>query len=403
MASVAFETLPRTVARTWSRHPLAVDVVLATVVTVVPLFVEATDAQERGATLDAADVVASVLAFALIVLRRRAPLPVFAVSLVAAVWSVTPADDQIVLQVAAFLTLFTVAATHERATAWTAGAFAAGSLFVAAALSHPGAVGDESIQPVAWMVAATALGDAVRSRRAYVTAVHERAAALEERAERAEQALDEEARRQVAEERLRIARELHDVVAHNMAVISVQASVAEHLLRSDPDGAQEALGHVRGGARGVLDELSGIVSVLRQPDEPATSTHPLPTLDDLDRLVADVRIAGLAVDWRTTGEPRAVSPAIGLAAYRIVQESLTNAQRHGRGGAAALHISYGDHAIGLEITNEADTPAAASRPGHGLVGMRERVAAAGGTVEIGPTGTGSFRVHATLPLAEEAP
>jgi signal transduction histidine kinase len=231
------------------RHPSVVDAVLAAVVTVVPLFVEATDAQHRGATLDAADVITSALAFGLIAARRRAPLTVFVVSLVAAVWSLNSADDQIVLQVAAFSTLYTVAATSSRVTAWACCAGASAALFATSVAIDAG----DTIQPAAWMLAAAALGDAVRSRRAYLDAVNERATALKDRAERAEQALEEEARRQVTAEPLRIARELHDLVAHNIAVISVQAGAANHLVHTDPDGAQEALGHVRRGASGVLD------------------------------------------------------------------------------------------------------------------------------------------------------
>jgi signal transduction histidine kinase len=391
--------------RSWpAAHPLVVDTVLAAVVTAVPLFVEATDAQHRGATLDAADVASSALAFVLIVLRRRAPLPVFAVSLVAAVWSLTPADDQIVLQVAAFLTLYTVAAASDRATAWTAGGIAATSLFLTAAIAHPGPYDNESIQPVAWMVAATALGDAVRSRRSYLAAMLDRASAMQERAERAEQALEEEARRQVAEERLRIARELHDVVAHNIAVINVQAGLANHLVHTDPDGAQEALGHVRRGATSVLDEMADIVSVLRRPDDPAPANQPLPTLDQLDRLIADFTAAGLDVEWQTAGARKAVAPTTGLAAYRIVQESLTNAHRHGSSGRALLRVAFEPDALSIEVTNETTASAAgSSRLGHGIIGIRERVAAAGGTLEIGPTGTGWFRVHATLPVIEDGP
>jgi signal transduction histidine kinase len=258
---------------------------------------------------------------------------------------------------------------------------------------------------VAWAGVATAVGDAVRSRRAYRTAMRERAAAMEERAERAEQALEEEARRQVVEERLRIARELHDVVAHHIAVINVQAGVASHLVRDDPAGAEAALAHVRRGAGSVLDEMSGILSVLRRPDDPTTpSTDPLPTLDQLEQLIANFTGVGLDVEWRTSGARRDVAPAVALAAYRIIQESLTNAHRHGRTPRAGLRVDYRPDALVVEVVNDAraDLPATGRR-GHGIIGMRERVAAAGGTIDVGPTGDGRFRVHATLPLAGELP
>jgi signal transduction histidine kinase len=388
----------------WSAtHPFVVDLAIASVVAVVPLVVEATDARGLGATLDAIDVASSAVAFALILLRRRAPFAVLVAAVTAAIWSQVPADDQIVLQVAAFLALYTVASTSSRTIAWTAGTVAAAALFLTATITTPGPWHDgENLEQIAWMVVATAVGDAVRSRRAYVTAMQERAAALQERAERAEEALEEEARRQVVEERLRIARELHDVVAHHIAVINVQAGVATHLMRDDPTGAEEALAHVRRGVSRVLDEISDILSVLRQSDDPTTSTDPLPTLDQLDRLIASFTSVGLEVEWHTAGARQPVAPAVELAAYRIVQESLTNAHRHGRGPRACLRVAYAPHMLSVEVLNDADPDRrTGGRPGHGIIGMRERVAAAGGTIDVGTTTDGRFRVHATLPVSGE--
>jgi signal transduction histidine kinase len=402
---VPAEQRSRTIAgidvRAWSAtHPLVVDLAIASVVAVAPLIFEAVDAGEVGATLDAVDVVTSSVAFALILLRRRAPLPVLVAALIAGVWSLVPDDDQAVLRVAAFLAVYTVASTSSRAIAWTAGTVAAAALFLTATITTPGPWHDgESLELVAWMGVATAAGDAVRSRRAYVTARQERATALRERAERAEQALEEESRRQVVEERLRIARELHDVVAHHIAVINVQAGVAAHLVRDDPGGAEEALAHVRRGANSVLDELSGILSVMRRPDDPTTSTDPLPTLDQLDRLIAGFTGVGLDVAWHTSGARQRVAPAVALAAYRIVQESLTNAHRHGRNPRASVRVDYHRDTFSVEVLNDASTDRPPSgRQGHGIVGMRERVAAAGGTIDVGPTTDGRFRVYATLPV-----
>lgn len=389
-----------------STHAQTVDLVLAAVVTAVPLAVEATDALDRGATVDAADLVASVLAFALIALRRRAPRAVFAISLVAAAWSITPADDQIVLQVAAFLCLITLAETTDRRTAWTAGGVAALVLFVTSAISIPGSFRDDSLQPVAWMLTAAAIGDAVRSRRAQDAATRDRAEALRQRAERAEEALEEETRRQIAEERLRIARELHDVVAHHIAVITVQAGVAGQRLRTDPDAAEVALGHVRRGANTVLDELGGILRVLRRPDDEAPERSPLPTATDLDRLVASFEMAGLVVDAELRGTDEPMAAATGLTLYRVVQEALTNAQRHGTGSAARLRVDVTPTGLDVEVRNPVGpNPHAESgtrRPSHGLVGMRERVAAAGGTIETGRI-DGHFRVAVALPLRKDEP
>jgi signal transduction histidine kinase len=376
---------------------VVVDVAIAATVCAGALIYEVVDASDVGASLDAVDFVACAGAAALILLRRRAPLPVLVVAVIAAVWSLIPDDDQGVLRVAAIVALYTVASTSGRKTAWMAGAATAAALSVTAAIMSPGPWYDgENLEVIAWATVATAAGDAVRSRRAYNLARHERATALRDRAERAERALEEEARRRVIEERMRIARELHDVVAHHIAVINVQAGVAAHLLRDNPIGAQEALRHVRRGAASVLDELSSILSVIRS-DEATPTTDPLPTLDDVQQLIADFDKVGLEIEWHTAGARRPVAPGVGLAAYRIIQEALTNAHRYGCHPRATLRLTYRRDALCIEILNDidADRPVGARR-GHGTVGMRERVAAAGGTIEIGPTAGGQFRVHATL-------
>lgn len=366
---------------------------------------EVFDAGDVGASLDAVDVATCAGAAALILLRRRAPLPVLVVAVIAAVWSLIPDDVQGALPAAAIVALYTVASTSDRRTAWMAGAGTAAALYVTAAITSAGPWYDgENLELVAWTAVATAAGDAVRSRRAYNLARQERATALEERAERAEHALEEESRRRVIEERMRIARELHDVVAHHIAVINVQAGVAAHLLRDDPIGAEEALTHVRRGAASVLDELSSILSVIRQSDEAVSATDPLPTLDDLERLIADFANVGLEIDWHNVGAPRTVAPAIGLAAYRIIQESLTNAHRHGCHHRATLRLAFEHDALRIEILNDIDADrSVGTRRGHGILGMRERVAAAGGAIEIGPTAGGQFRVHATLPTEQAEP
>ena len=392
--------------RSWpALRTVVVDLAIAATVCAGALIFEVFDAGDVGASLDAVDFATCAGAAALILLRRRAPLPVLVVAVIAAVWSLIPDDDQGVLRVAAIVALYTVASTSGRRTAWMAGAATAAALYVTAAITSAGPWYDgENLELIAWTGVATAAGDAVRSRRAYNLARQERATALQDRAERAERALEEEARRRVIEERMRIARELHDVVAHHIAVINVQAGVAAHLLRDNPTGAEEALTHVRRGAASVLDELSSILSVIRQSDEATSTTDPLPTLDDLQRLIADFAKVGLEIEWHTAGARRPVAPAIGLAAYRIIQESLTNAHRHGCHHRATLRLTYERDALRIEILNDidADRPVGARR-GHGTVGMRERVAAAGGTIEIGPTAGGQFRVHATLRTEQAEP
>lgn len=392
--------------RSWpALRTVVSDWAIAVTVCAGALIYEVLDAGDVGASVDAVDFATCAGAGALILLRRRAPLTVLVVAVIAAVWSLIPDDDQAVLRVAAIVALYTVAATSGRTTAWAAGAATAAALYLAAAITSAGPWYDgENLELIAWTSVATAAGDAARSRRAYNRARQEKATALRDRAERAERALEEEARRRVIEERMRIARELHDVMAHHIAVINVQAGVAAHLLRDNPTGAQQALTHVRRGAASVLDELSSILSVIRQPDEATSTTDTLPTLDDLQRLIADFAKVGLEIEWHTAGARRPVAPAIGLAAYRIVQESLTNAHRHGCHRRATLRLTYERDALRIEILNDidADRPAAARR-GHGIFGMQERVAAAGGTIEIGPTADGQFRVHATLRTEQVEP
>lgn len=241
----------------------------------------------------------------------------------------------------------------------------------------------------AWCGLAAVSGIAVRSQRAVVAAAHERA-------RQAEASREEEAQRRVAEERLRIARELHDVVAHHIAVINVQAGVAAHLVRRDPDRAVEALGHVRQASQIVLREVPGLLGLLRIDDD-QLERSPAPQLVDADELVEAARRSGLDVTWRTTGSPVPLTPGAELTAYRVLQEALTNATRHGCGRATATLAYHGDGCT-VEVRNERRpgmTPAASER--HGLVGMRERVAAVGGELTVGPEGDRDWIVRLHLP------
>lgn len=382
-------TRPRT-------HPVLVDLVIAAAISMIGLAIATTEARTAGAALSVRDVAASLLAFILLVSRRRYPVQVLVLAVIGAVLSMKPTPEPVVLAVVALIALYTVASTTNRMTAWSAGAATALALIAGVWVAAPGHWA-ETLAVIAWTGMATAAGEAVRNRRGYLKAV-------EERAERAERALKEEARRQVVEERLRIARELHDVVAHHIALINVQAGVASHLLRDDPDGASKALGHVRQGARSVLDELGGILSVLRQPEDLAEPMEPLPTLEQLDQLVDSFTAAGLGVERRIAGARRPLPPAVTLIGYRIVQESLTNVHKHGGGAAALLRLDYGPDELSIEVVNGGggSDVDASNRPGHGIVGMRERVAAVSGTLDIGLTPDGRFRVFARLPIPAEA-
>jgi signal transduction histidine kinase len=248
-------------------------------------------------------------------------------------------------------------------------------------------LGDVTYTLTAVSAMACAIGFAVRGQRALV-------AAAEDRALRAELTREEEALRRVTQERLRIARELHDVLAHHIAVVNVQAGVAQHLIAADPQAATAAIGHVRESSRVALSEMSTVLGLLRSSDD-ATSTQPAPGLAQADELVESVRRSGLAVSWRVTGTPRVLPPATDLTAYRLVQESLTNAGKHGSGGVDVT-IDYRAADVVLEVLNPMRAGAVVGAGGLGMIGMRERVAAVGGSLDVGPQG-GRFVVHAELP------
>lgn len=346
-----------------------------------------------------------------LVFRRRRPVAVLGVILgcsSSVFVSLATVEDSPPLTLAAGVVLYSVAIYRSREMAWKS------ALCTTVVLLPPALLRNEGVVPavvglLTWVVAATAVGDSVRSRRAYVATVMDRVL-------RAEQSREQEARRQVAEERLRIARELHDVIAHHIALVKVQASVASHLLYKEPARADEALGHIRHASRTVLQELRSLVNVLRDTAEPA-STAPAPGLARLPDLLASFEASGMPVSRRTAGTPRDLPALADLAAYRIVQESLTNAHKHARGAQTTVDIGYSHRELSLRVHNripaEADVdPMYATGPrggkgrehpdrgGHGIVGMRERMAAVGGRLRAGPDPDGGFVVTASMPVPE---
>jgi Signal transduction histidine kinase len=228
---------------------------------------------------------------------------------------------------------------------------------------------------------------------------------LEVQGERLRVSQAENARRAVIAERVRIARDLHDVVAHHVSVMGVQASAARRVLESDPAVASEALRAVESTARTAIDELASLLRVLRSepelPGEPSHDYSSTPGLEQLPRLVEETRATGLAVTYITYGDPRPVPEAIGLAIYRIAQEALTNTVKHSGARTAEVRLRYLDHAIEVEINDDGRGPTGPSTgTGLGLVGMRERVAVHGGELDVGPRRDGGFQVRARFPLAE---
>lgn len=378
---------------TWGR--LGVAVVLAV------LAANALAASPEGTDkhLGQIDLAAAVVGFALVAAAWRwRPREALALALAATVITVAVAERATGILAAVVLLLFRVAVVSERRQALVAGGATVAVIVMSLLLfADVGPTDPPVFASLAWPAAAVAVGDGVRTRRAYV-------AAVEERARRAEETREEEARRRVAEERLRIARDLHDLVAHRIAVVNVQAGLAAHLLRSNPDQAEEAMRVVRSSAGSVLDELGQMLSVLRQDGDSDAPTGPTPGLVEIGPLVASFADAGLDVTWTTGGTPRRVSDVTALAVYRTVQEGLTNAHKHGAGTARASLTFSPD---GVEVTVDNAIPGTVpgdgtagdpGRGGFGLTGMRERVSAAGGTLVAEPVGD-RFQVRAWFPAA----
>ncbi|MFD8199562.1 sensor histidine kinase [Streptomyces sp. NPDC003470] len=221
---------------------------------------------------------------------------------------------------------------------------------------------------------------------------------------RAEQA--ERARREVAEERVRIARELHDVVAHHIAVINVQAGLARFVFHSDAPTARDALDTIEGASGEALAELRRMLGLLRADGVQGADGAPAPGLDQLDEMAARVRTGGVGVDLRVTGAPRPLPPGVQLCVYRVVQEALTNVLKHAPGAHAAVELAYRAGEVTVSVTDDgpgdgrrqgADPDTIPERGGHGLIGMRERAKLYGGTIAVGPRSEGGFGVRLTLP------
>jgi signal transduction histidine kinase len=300
--------------------------------------------------------------------------------------------------------------TALRSTGWAVAATAA--LMAATAANNPlGPTGGGFFLIPAIFAVALFAGIALASRRAYAEA---------ERAQLARQAA-QEAQHGIDEERLRIARELHDVVAHTMATITVQASAATALLRDDrPERVAESLQAIRSASKDGLRELRAILTVLRaasgDADGSADPTEPAVGLARLDALAEGVQAAGLPVTVTVTGQPRELSAVTDLSAFRIIQEALTNVIRHAGPATAAVGVNYAAETLTIEVTDTgcglpssaaeaafAEFLAAGTGAGHGLRGMRERAAAAGGTIETGPLPGRGFRFAACFPLDPPVP
>ncbi|WP_406277672.1 sensor histidine kinase [Embleya sp. NBC_00896] len=288
----------------------------------------------------------------------------------------------------------------------TTGIYGSATAAVLVATSLAGApLGDDfmlrTVGTVLWLMLPVSLGGRSRFRRAYLESVKARAA-------HAERTREEEARLRVAEERMRIARELHDAVAHYMAVAHAQAGTAAHLADTHPEQTRKILADLVGTTTSALLELRATVGVLRRTADPdADPLEPTPGLDRLPTLVAACESAGLTVTVTTEGQVQPLSPGVDLTAYRIIQEALTNATKHAPDHAARVRLRYDSSRLLVTVTNDGTANGGAVPPmpggGYGLMGMRERAHSIGGDLRAGPRPEGGFEVAAALPLQPRTP
>ncbi|MFI7329135.1 sensor histidine kinase [Streptomyces rubiginosohelvolus] len=351
---------------------------------------------EEGQGRRPLDLAARLLLFVavgVLLLRRRRPVVAVATTCAATLVYLAAGYPYGPVFVAVAVGCFSAIVTgHRKAAWWSLGGLWAGHILVSHWLYRWLPPDGDRAAPwtqqgfiTAWVVAVVAAAELLRVRR------EQWAAARAER-EAAE-------RRRADEERLRMARELHDVLAHSISVINVQAGVGLALLDSDPEQARTALTTIKGASKEALDEVRQVLANLRTPGDAPTS--PAPGLDRLPELVEQAAAAGLTVtvESESEGDPAAVPPGAGLAAFRIVQEALTNVVRHSGSRTAEVCVGYGPGRLRLRIDDAGPaTGGDAGGSGNGLVGMRERAAALGGTIEAGPRPDGGFQVLAELPF-----
>lgn len=341
----------------------------------------------------------SVLAASLLAGRRRWPLAVFAGTLAVALLAIALASPSGAISLPVVIAVYTLAQVQERRRAVLLALLAGVALALARGLFQYRGWSDArtAVEP-ALALAALFLGWALASHRAYIVEIEARAA-------QAERTREEEAARRVDAERLRIARELHDVLAHGIATISVQAGVAAHVLHERPEQAAQALRTIKATSRDALRELRGVLGVLREADE-GEPREPAPGLNQIERLIDATSHAGVPTRVQISGERRPLPATVDLAAYRIVQESLTNVVRHAAGASAKVAIRYADDEMTISVEDDG-RGAAGSSPtsngqgsasGHGIRGMSERAHALGGELQAGRRDGGGFRVHARLPV-----
>ncbi|EST30247.1 sensor histidine kinase [Streptomyces roseochromogenus] len=347
----------------------------------------------------------SVVLCVVVALRRRYPEPMLLVACATGLAQLVLDVGTTLADFAMLVITYTVAAVGSR---WASRLALAVSLVAATVAqirwptphsSFAGQIAIAVFQTVPFALA-WVLGDSMRTRRAYF-------AQLEERAARLEKEREAQSKVAVAAERARIARELHDVVAHNVSVMVVQADGAAYVLDTAPDQAKKALETISSTGRQALAEMRRLLGVLRTGEHQESGEYvPQPDVEQIDDLIEKCRSSGLPVDFKVEGTPRPLPSGVELTAYRIVQEALTNTRKHGGPNAgASVRLVYFDDGLGLLVEDDGKgaphelyEEGGADGQGHGLIGMRERVGMVGGTLDAGPRPGGGFRISALLPL-----
>ncbi len=387
------------------RHPAWVDGFWAVFLFGISVLGGAAREESRGAEEPAATVLVMVLLCLVIALRRRMPERMLVVAAVTGLAQLALDVEPVPANFAMLVIVYTVAVSGPP---WASRFALIGGLCASplAQLRWPekesSTAGNLALMvflavpfALAWV-----LGDSLRTRRAYF-------AQLEERAARLEREREAQAKVAVAAERARIARELHDVVAHNVSVMVVQADGAAYVLDSAPDQAKKALETISGTGRQALAEMRRLLGVLRTGEHQESGEYvPQPDVEQLDELIEQCRTAGLPVDFKVEGTPRPLPSGVELTAYRIVQEALTNTRKHGGPNTgASVRLVYFDDGLGLLVEDDGKgaphelyEEGGPDGQGHGLIGMRERVGMVGGTLDAGPRPGGGFRISALLPL-----
>jgi signal transduction histidine kinase len=372
--------------------PLLVDALLGAVLLVLVVVQVWLDVRATGLARDDARYLMFAPAVTLpLAWRRLAPLATIAViSASVVVQSLVAPGAAFGEFLAVMLATYSVAA-HTNTAGAVLGLVAVAPAVIVQNVRETGELSPfELVYGVVYFGGAWLLGRAVRRRR-------EHAAGLVKRTELLERDREERARVAVAAERSRMARELHDVIAHSVSVIVVQAGAAEEICERDPDKARQALRSIRTAGNDALTEMRRLLGILRSDGDELT-LEPQPGLGRLDELVRQAAAAGLRVQLDMSGPPRALPPGLDLTAYRVVQEALTNVRKHAGTADARVHVRYLPDELDLRISDDGAGPTPSSENGHGLLGMRERVELYGGTLVARSRASGGFEVSARLPL-----